>query len=177
MKWVMGFEDGIRSLTGSGGGRRGDGGGGGSDLLALLLVVADAAGLGLEVADLAEVEADSTRGEGVGLRAAAMLLEGGAEAADEGVEGTPGLAEGAGTGGRRAGEAEERAAGDVNLRLPELIQIAEELQHVRAAAPLEGERRPVVPQILPEGVPIPALLRLVPTRGCGGGGGGRGRRR
>lgn len=50
-----------------------------------------------------------------------MLFEGGAEAADEGVEGPPGLAERAGAGGGRVGMPEEGAELGVDLGLTELV--------------------------------------------------------
>jgi hypothetical protein len=134
-------------------------------LLALLFLVADPARACLVLADLAEVEADGARGKGVGLRAAAVLLEGGAEAADEGVETAPGLAERAGAGRRRVRVAEEGARCRMHLGLTELIQVAQELEHVRAAALRQAQRRAVVPQVLPERVPVAPLLRLVPARG------------
>lgn len=147
-----------------------DGGRGGGRLrrrggpLPLLLIVSDAASLGLGVAEVAEIKPDGAGGERVGLRPAAVLFEGGAEAADEGVEAAPSLAERAGAGARRAGLAEERAAGGVDLRLPELVQVPKELQHVSSAAPGELQRRAVVAQVLPERVPVAPLLRLVPAR-------------
>ncbi|KAG0472901.1 hypothetical protein HPP92_014388 [Vanilla planifolia] len=145
-------------------GRRGGGHRGGL-LAALLLVVADPPRLGLQLPHLAEVEPHRTGAEGVGLGASAVLLEGGAEAAHEGVEGTPCLAERARAGGRGAGVAEERTTQEVDFGLPELVQIAEEFQHVGPAAAGEGQRRAVVVQILTKGVPIPPLLGLVPARG------------
>ena len=60
-------------------------------LPALLLVVTDAACARLVLADLAEVEPHGAGAEGVVLRPAAVLLVGGAEAADERVEAAPGL--------------------------------------------------------------------------------------
>lgn len=129
---------------------------------ALLLVVADSAGLGLELADLAEVEADGAGGEGVGFGGAAgVFVVGGAEATDESVEAAPGLAERARAGAGRAGLSEEGAAGGVDLGLPELVQVAEELEHVGAAAAGEAERRAVVAEVLAESVPVAKLLRLV----------------
>jgi hypothetical protein len=133
-------------------------------LLALLLLVADAARAGLVLADLAEVEADGARREGVGLRAAPVLLEGSAEAAHQRVEATPGLAQRAGARRGRVRVAEEGARRRVHLGLAELVQVAQELQHVRTAALRQAQRRPVVPQVLPERVPVPPLLRLVPAR-------------
>lgn len=56
-----------------------------------LLVVTNTSGLGLEIADLAEVEANSPGGEGVVSRGG-VVVEGSAEAADEGVEAAPCLA-------------------------------------------------------------------------------------
>lgn len=157
----------IRYLhRGDGGGGWSGGGGGRRRPLSLLLLVGDAAGLGLHVADLPEVEADGAGAEGVGLRLPAVLLEGCPEAADEGVEAAPGLPERARAGRRRVGVAEEGAHRRVHLGLPELVEVPEELQHVGAAAPGESERRPVVLQVLAEGVPIPPLLRLVAARRC-----------
>jgi chromatin segregation and condensation protein Rec8/ScpA/Scc1 (kleisin family) len=133
-------------------------------LLPLLLLVADAARAGLVLADLPEVEADGARREGVGLRAASVLLEGGAEAAHQRVEAAPRLAQRAGARRGRARVAEEGTRRRVDLGLAELVQVPQELQHVRAAALRQAQRRPVVPQVLPERVPVPPLLRLVPAR-------------
>jgi hypothetical protein len=130
----------------------------------LLLLVADAPGAGLMVADLAEVQSDGARAEGVVLGPPAVLLVGGAQPADERVEAAPRLAERARAGRRRRRVAEERAGGGVHLGLAELVEVAQELEHVRAAAARKGQRRAVVPQVLPERVPVPALLRLVPAR-------------
>jgi len=132
--------------------------------LAPLLLVGDAARLGLAVADLAEVEPDGARAERVGLGPPAVLLERGAQAADERVKAAPRLLERARARRRRRRVAEEGAPGRVHLGLAELVQVAQELEHVRAAAPGQLQRRPVVPQVLPERVPVPPLLRLVPAR-------------
>ena len=69
--------------------------------LLLLLLVGNASGLSLVVLDLAEVDSDGAVAEGVGLGGAAVLLVGGTEAADEGVEAAPGLPERAGAWCRR----------------------------------------------------------------------------
>jgi hypothetical protein len=137
---------------------------GGRRLLAFLLLVADAARVGLVLADLAEEEAHGSRGEGVGLGPAAVLLERGAEAAHERVEAAPRLAQRAGARRWRVWVAVEGARRRVHLGLAELVQVAQELEHVRAAALRQVQRRPVVPQVLPERVPVPPLLRLVPAR-------------
>jgi hypothetical protein len=137
---------------------------GGRRLLALLLLVADAARSGLVLADLAEEEAHGPRGEGVGLGPAAVLLERGAEAAHERVEAAPRLAQRAGARRRRVWVAVEGARRRVHLGLAKLVQVAQELEHVRATALRQVQRRPVVPQVLPERVPVPPLLRLVPAR-------------
>jgi hypothetical protein len=134
-------------------------------LALLVLLVGDAARLGLRVAHLAEVDPHGARGEGVGLgRAAAALLVGGAQAADERVEGAPRLAQGARARPRRRWLAVVGAPVGVHLGLAELVQVPEELDHVRAAAPRQRQRRPVVPQVLQERVPVPPLLRLVPAQ-------------
>ncbi|RWV85643.1 hypothetical protein GW17_00052550 [Ensete ventricosum] len=113
--------------------------------LSLLFLIGDPPRFGLAVPHLPEVQPDCARREGVDLRLAAILLEGGAKASDECVEAAPSLPEGA-----RA-----RCRG---------LRVAEELEHVGAAAPGELERRAVVPEVLPEGVPVAPLLRLVPAR-------------
>jgi hypothetical protein len=147
-----------------GGRRRDDGGGRRWNLLALLLLVADPARARLVVAHLAEVEPDGAGAEGVVLGAPAVLLVRGAEAAHERVEAAPGLAQRARARRGRRGVAEEGAPGGVHLGLAELVEVAQELEHVRAAAPRQRQRRAVVPQVLPERVPVATLLRLVPAR-------------
>jgi|UniRef100_A0A804Q1B7 hypothetical protein len=131
--------------------------------LAALLLVGYAPRLGVRVADVAEVDPHGARREGVGLRRVAALLVRGAQAADERVEGPPGLAQRARAGRRRVRLAEVGAPGGVHLGLAELVQVLEELDDVRAAAPRQRERRPVVPQVLQERVPVPPLLRFVPA--------------
>nr|GMC96062.1 hypothetical protein Iba_chr05cCG14530 [Ipomoea batatas] len=101
----------------------------------------------MEVPDVAEEEAHGAGAERVGLGLAAVLLVGGAEASDERVEAAPGLAERAGARRRRVRHSEEGAVVVVNLSLPELVEVAQKLQHVRAAAERQRQRRPVVPQI------------------------------
>lgn len=153
-------------------------------LLPFLLFVADPPGLGLRIPDLTEVQPHGPRAERVGLGLPAVLLECCAEAADEGVKAAPRLAERAWAGGRRVRVAEEGAELGVDLGLAELVEVPEELEDVGAAAPGERERRPVVAEVLPEGVPVPALLVLISAgrrshRAGGGSGycrGGSGRR-
>jgi hypothetical protein len=132
--------------------------------LALLLLVGYAPRLGLRVADLAEVDPHGAGREGVGLRRVAALLVGRAQAADERVEGAPRLAQRARARQRWAGLAVIRAPSRVHLGLAELVQVLEELDDVRAAAPRQRQRRPVVPQVLQERVPVATLLRLVPAQ-------------
>ena len=110
-----------------------------------LLLIANTSRLCLKIANIAQVSPDGACAEWIGLRAAAVLLVGRAEAADEGVEAAPGLSERAGTRGRWVGETEERAWVVVNLSLPELVEVVEEFQHVRAAAKGQGEWGTVVP--------------------------------
>lgn len=129
-----------------------------------LLLIANTSRLCLKIANIAQVSPDGACAEWIGLRAAAVLLVGRAEAADEGVEAAPGLSERAGTRGRWVGETEERAWVVVNLSLPELVEVVEEFQHVRTAAQGQGEWRTVVPQVLAERVPVPSLLVLVAAR-------------
>lgn len=131
--------------------------------LALLLLVADTSGFSLRVTNFTEVKPDSAGAKGVGLWLPTMLFEGSSESADEGIEAAPRLPERAGTRCRRVRVAEERAELRVHFRLPKLVQVPQELQHVGPAAPLQRQWRPVVPEVLPERVPVPPLLVLIPT--------------
>lgn len=63
-----------------------------------------------------------------------MLLIGGPEAADEGVKAAPGLAEGAGAGAGWVRLPVEYASWHVDLSLPKLVQVPEEVKHVVAGA-------------------------------------------
>lgn len=58
----------------------------------------------------------------------------------------------------------------VDFGLPELVEVPEELEHVGSAAAVEGERRAVVLEVLPESVPVSAFLVFVSARRrrCGG---------
>lgn len=137
-------------------------------LLPLLLLVADATSSRLHLAHLAEVQPDGPGAEGVVLGLASILLIGCPEAADEGVEAAPGLAEGAGAGGRGVGVAVEGTHVGMDLGLAELVEVAQELQDVGSAALGQRQRRAVVAEVLVEGVPVAALLRLVAARGLRG---------
>lgn len=90
-----------------------------------------------------------------------MLFEGGTEAADEGVEAAPSLAQRTGARRRRVWLAKEGTHLGVDFGLPELVKVPQELQDVGPAAPGQGQRRPVVPEVLPEGVPVSPLLVFV----------------
>ena len=132
--------------------------------LLLLLLVGNPPSLGLALPDLPQVDPDGAAGERVGLGEAPVLLVGGPEAADEGVEAPPGLAEGARARRGGLGLPVEHAALQMHLGLAELVQIPQELQHVVAVALRQRHRWPLVLQVLPERVPVPPLLRLVPAR-------------
>ncbi|TKY61338.1 hypothetical protein E2542_SST11189 [Spatholobus suberectus] len=129
-----------------------------------LLLIANSSGLGLKIADIVQVKPNGAGAEGVAFGSAAVLLVGGAEASDEGVEAAPRLPERAGARRRRVGQPEEGASRVVHLRLPELVQVVQEFQHVRPAAQPHRKRRPVVPQVLAERVPVSPLLVLIPAR-------------
>jgi len=60
--------------------------------------------------------------------------------------------------------AEEGARRGVQLGLAELVQVAEELEDVGAASLRQAQRRPVLPQVLPERVPVAPFLRPVPAQ-------------
>lgn len=59
----------------------------------------------------------------------------------------------------------EGADWSVDFGLAELIEVAEELENMSAAAAGQGEWRAVVLQVLSEGVPVTALLVLVAATG------------
>ncbi|CAH9121081.1 unnamed protein product [Cuscuta epithymum] len=122
------------------------------------LLVRESSGLALTIFDLSQVHPHSSGSKRVGLGAAPVLLVGGSEPPDEGVEAAPGLLQRAGAGGGRVRVAEMGAAGHVHLRLPELIEVPKELDHVRSAAPRQRQRRLMVPQVLQKCSPIPPLL-------------------
>lgn len=90
-----------------------------------------------------------------------MLLISRSKAADEGIEATPGLPERAGAGRWWVGKAEEGTGLVVDLGLAKLIQIPEELQNMCPAAHRQSQRRPVVPEVLAEGVPVAPLLVFI----------------
>jgi len=60
--------------------------------------------------------------------------------------------------------AKEGARRGVQLGLAELVQVAEELEDVGAASLRQAQRRPVLPQVLPERVPVAPFLRPVPAQ-------------
>lgn len=118
----------------------------------------------MRVLNSVEVNFDVDGVEWVGGRVAAVLLEGDAEAADEGVEACPGLAGRAGAAigvGGRVAAAEVGAGGGVEFGLPEVVEVGEELDDILAAAAGEAQRRPAVAEVLPEVVPVAPLLGLV----------------
>lgn len=97
-----------------------------------------------------------------------MLIIGSSKAANEGVQAAPRLPQRTGAGSRWVWEAEEWAVLVVDLGFAELVEIPEELKYVSSAAHRERQRRPVVPEVLAEGVPVPPLLVFV-AAGSGGG--------
>ena len=64
----------------------------------------------------------------------------------------------------------------VNLGLPELVEVPQELEHMSTTASRKGKWGPVVSKVLAKGVPVTALLVLIAAECCGGGVGGGGRR-
>lgn len=62
------------------------------------------------------------------------------------------------------GVSEVGAGFGVHLGFSELVEVAQELQHVGAAAAGEGQRWTVVLEVLAEGVPVAPLLGLVPAQ-------------
>jgi len=132
---------------------------------ALLFLIGNTPGLGLEIPNFPKIEPNSPGTEGVRLRLPAVLLVGRPETPDESVQASPGLPERASAGRRRVGVPEERALGHVNLGLPELVQVAQKFQHMRSTTLGQCQWGPVVLQILPERVPVPAFLRLVAAHG------------
>lgn len=62
------------------------------------------------------------------------------------------------------GVSEEGAGFGVHLGFSELVEVAEELQNVGAAAAREGQGWTVVFKVLAKGVPVASLLGLVPAQ-------------
>lgn len=110
----------------------------------LLLVVADPPSFRLHLAYFSQIKAHSAGAKGVGFWAASVLFKGGTETADECVEATPSLAERTRTRGRWVGMAVKRAVCDVDFGFAKLVQVAEELEDVSAAAAGKGKRRSVI---------------------------------
>lgn len=131
------------------------------DFPLLLLLIRNPSRFGLTVLHLPEINPDSSVAEGVGLRRAAVLLVRRPQPPDQGVEAAPRLPQRAGAGRRRVGLPEEDATMQVNLSLSELVEVAEKFEHVVAIAVRERDWRPLVLEVLSEGVPVPPLLGLV----------------
>lgn len=152
--------------------------------LPLLLLIAHPSRFGLQIANFTQIKPHGPSRERVGLRVSTILFEGSTETANKCVKASPGLPERARARGRWVWVAKEGAELGVDLGLAELVEVPEELEDVGAAAPGERERWPVVAEVLPEGVPVPALLVLISAgrrSHCAGGGsgycrGGSGRR-
>lgn len=133
--------------------------------LPLLLLVADASCFGLQITNLTKVKPHGSSTKGVGFRLASVFFEGGAEAADEGVEASPRLAQRAGAGSWRVWMAVKGADWGVDFGLAKLVKVPEEFENVSPTAPGERERRAVVLEVLSEGVPVTPLLVLVAAAG------------
>lgn len=71
--------------------------------LLLLLLVRNSSGFGLTLLHLSQIRPNGSIPKRVGLRRPAVLLVGGAEAADQGIEAAPRLFQRARAGGRRVG--------------------------------------------------------------------------
>lgn len=108
------------------------GGGGGS--FPFLFLIRNTSSFGLSFSNLTEVNPDGTCGKWVRFRAAAVLLVGGSEPSDQGVEAAPSLLERAGAGGRRVRVTEIRTTRSMDFSLPELVQILQEFDDVSATA-------------------------------------------
>lgn len=80
---------------------------------------------------------------------------------DEGIKTAPSLLERAGAGSRWLGLPVEHAPLEVNLRLPKLVKVPEEVQDVVVVALGHRDRRSVILQVLDECIPVSSLLRLV----------------
>lgn len=126
-----------------------------------LLLVTNAPRFGLIVTDFLQINPQTSSSERVCPGVPAVFLIGSSEPPEERVEASPRLAERAWAWSRRAWEAKEGASLVVHLGLAKLVLVAEEVEDMHAGTCGKRDRRPVTPQILAEGVPIPALLVLV----------------
>lgn len=172
------IDDDMMLLTSTGSGR----GCGGSSNFGLgpfpFLLIANPSGFGLKVPDLSQVKPDGPGAKRVSFWSTTMLFISCPESTYKGIKAAPSLAERAGARGWRVWDTKIRAGLVMNLGLPKLIQIPEELKYVGPTTHGEREWWPVVPQVLAEGVPVPPLLVLVPAwsggsgcgHGCRGGG-------
>jgi len=129
--------------------------------LLLLFLIRDPSGFRLTLLHLTKVHPNSSASKGVSLRRAAVLFVGRTEAADEGIEAAPCLSERAGTRCRRGRLTEEDATVQVDLGLPELIEVAKKIQDMVEVALRESNWGTLILQVLPEGVPVSPFLWLV----------------
>ena len=133
-------------------------------LLLFLLPIRDSPRLGLGIPNLPQVDSYRPIGEWIGLLYPSIFLVGRPEAAHKGIQTAPGLPEGASAGARGLWMPEEHASLHVDLRLPELVEVAHEFQHVPVIALRQRHRWALVPQVLAERVPVAPLLGLVPAQ-------------
>lgn len=132
----------------------------------LLLLVWNSSCLGLALPHLPKVHPNCTASKRVRLRRPAILLIGSPEPPNQRIQAAPSLAEGACARCRWLGLPVEHTPLQVDLGLPKLIEVPEELKDMVAIALRERYRWPLVPQIMAERVPIPPLLGLISARCC-----------
>lgn len=89
--------------------------------LSLLLLVADSSSFGLGITHFTKIQPHGTSTKRVHLRLTSVLLEGGTETADEGVEAAPCLTKRTRARCRRVWVAKEGTELVVNLGFPELV--------------------------------------------------------
>lgn len=114
-----------------------------SPLLPLLLIT-DPPRFRLKIANLPQENPNCPSTKGIRLGLPAVLLVGCSEAADKRVEASPSLPERARARRRRVWDAEIRACLVVDFGFSELVEVAEEVEHVGPPTHRWGERRAVV---------------------------------
>lgn len=129
--------------------------------LALLLLIAYPSGFGLQITNFAQVEPHSSSSERVCFRPASIFFVCSPEAANEGIKASPSLSKWARARRWRVGMPVEGTDWGMDFGFPKLVQVAKEFKDMSSAAARKREGRPVVFEILPKSVPVPALLILV----------------
>lgn len=117
--------------------------------------------LSLTLPHLSEINPDCTASERICLWRASVLFVSSSEPPNEGIEAAPGLPKRAGARCRWLRLSKKHTPLKVNFCFPKLVKIPKKLQDMVGVALGEWNWGPLILQVLPEGVPVPSLLRLI----------------